>query len=87
MYLGCGHIPGSRETSPADTEMHIFLKTLIGKINTLKGGIIDVSLCQLAQKYNCNKTICLKCCGHLDPRTIHCHKKCGHTNNFRRRHN
>ncbi|XP_036157463.1 ubiquitin-60S ribosomal protein L40-like isoform X2 [Myotis myotis] len=51
----------------------------------LQGGIIDLSLCQLAQKYNCNKTICLKFCGHLHPCTIYCHKKCGHTNNLRRR--
>ncbi|XP_005072567.1 ubiquitin-like isoform X1 [Mesocricetus auratus] len=36
----------------------------------LRGGIIELSLPQLAQKYNCDKMMC-------------CKKKCGHSNNLR----
>ncbi|XP_054415343.1 ubiquitin-like isoform X1 [Pongo abelii] len=41
----------------------------------LRGGIIEPSLCQLAQKYNCDKMICCKCCARLDPRAVKCCKK------------
>ncbi|XP_012369162.1 ubiquitin-60S ribosomal protein L40-like [Octodon degus] len=50
----------------------------------LRDGIIEPSLCQLAQKYNCDKMICRKCYAHLHPCAVNCHKKkCGHTNNLR----
>uniref|UniRef100_A0A8C2LZD8 Ubiquitin-ribosomal protein eL40 fusion protein n=1 Tax=Cricetulus griseus TaxID=10029 RepID=A0A8C2LZD8_CRIGR len=39
------------------------------------------SLCQLAQKYNCDKIICPKCYASLHPHAVNCCKKCGHTNN------
>ncbi|XP_058160699.1 ubiquitin-ribosomal protein eL40 fusion protein-like [Dasypus novemcinctus] len=49
----------------------------------LQGDIIEPSLCQLAQKYNCDKMICRKCYVRLHPGTINCRKKkCGHTNNL-----
>ncbi|XP_033011844.1 ubiquitin-like [Lacerta agilis] len=48
----------------------------------LRGGTIKPSLRQLAQKYNCGKMICRKCCARLHPRAVNCRKKkCGHTNN------
>ncbi|NXB86046.1 RL40 protein, partial [Vidua chalybeata] len=64
----------------------------------LRGGIIEPSLRQLAQKYNCDKMICrnpspgaLLTCppppgayARLHPRAVNCRKKkCGHTNNLR----
>uniref|UniRef100_A0A2K5HK93 Ubiquitin-ribosomal protein eL40 fusion protein n=2 Tax=Colobus angolensis palliatus TaxID=336983 RepID=A0A2K5HK93_COLAP len=50
----------------------------------LRGGIIEPSLRQLAQKYNCDKMICRKCYARLHPRAVNCpKKKCGHTNNLR----
>ncbi|XP_025241599.1 ubiquitin isoform X2 [Theropithecus gelada] len=50
----------------------------------LRGGIIEPSLCQLAQKYNRNQMICRKCYARLHPRAVNRHKKkCGHTNNLR----
>ncbi|XP_023601886.1 ubiquitin-60S ribosomal protein L40-like isoform X2 [Myotis lucifugus] len=49
----------------------------------LRGGIIEPSLHQLTQKYNCNKMICHKCYTHLHPHAVNClKKKCGHTNNL-----
>ncbi|KAM4843263.1 LOW QUALITY PROTEIN: ubiquitin-ribosomal protein eL40 fusion protein-like [Thomomys bottae] len=42
----------------------------------LRGGIIEPSLCQLAQKYNCDKMICRKRYAHLHPRAVNCRKKC-----------
>ncbi|XP_012370525.1 ubiquitin-like [Octodon degus] len=48
----------------------------------LQGGIMELSLCQLAQKYNCNKMICRKCYAHLHPCAVTCRKKCGHTNHL-----
>uniref|UniRef100_A0A8C6EVF8 Ubiquitin-ribosomal protein eL40 fusion protein n=1 Tax=Marmota marmota marmota TaxID=9994 RepID=A0A8C6EVF8_MARMA len=49
----------------------------------LRGGIIEPFLCQLAQKYNCDKMICRKCYAHLHPAVNCCRKKCGHNNNLR----
>ncbi|XP_054413031.2 ubiquitin-ribosomal protein eL40 fusion protein-like [Pongo abelii] len=50
----------------------------------LQGGIIEPSLRQLAQKYNCDKMICRKCYARLHPCAVNCRKKkCGHTNNLR----
>ncbi|XP_065745369.1 ubiquitin-ribosomal protein eL40 fusion protein-like [Phocoena phocoena] len=49
----------------------------------LQGGIIKSSLCQLSQKYNCNKMICCRCYAHLHTSAVNCHKKkCGQTNNL-----
>nr|XP_025730556.1 ubiquitin-60S ribosomal protein L40-like [Callorhinus ursinus] len=47
----------------------------------LRGGIIEPSLRQLAQKYNCHKMICRQCYARLHLRPVNCRKKCGHTNN------
>ncbi|XP_028643618.1 ubiquitin-60S ribosomal protein L40-like isoform X2 [Grammomys surdaster] len=41
----------------------------------LCGGIIEPSLRQLAQKYNGDKMICLKCYTGLHPHAVNCHKK------------
>uniref|UniRef100_A0A3P8WL13 Ubiquitin-ribosomal protein eL40 fusion protein n=1 Tax=Cynoglossus semilaevis TaxID=244447 RepID=A0A3P8WL13_CYNSE len=38
----------------------------------LRGGIIEPSLRQLAQKYNCDKMICRKCYARLHPRAVNC---------------
>nr|XP_034364126.1 ubiquitin-60S ribosomal protein L40-like [Arvicanthis niloticus] len=47
-------------------------------------GIIEPSLRQLAQKYNCDKMICRKCYTHLHPCAVNCcKKKCGYTDNLR----
>uniref|UniRef100_A0A3Q4M203 Ubiquitin-ribosomal protein eL40 fusion protein n=1 Tax=Neolamprologus brichardi TaxID=32507 RepID=A0A3Q4M203_NEOBR len=56
-----------------DSNPHLVLR--------LRGGIIEPSLKQLAQKYNCDRIICRKCYARLHPRAI----KCGHTRNIRRR--
>ncbi|XP_044930355.1 ubiquitin-60S ribosomal protein L40-like isoform X1 [Mustela putorius furo] len=48
----------------------------------LRGGIVEPSLRQLAQKYNWDKKICRKCCAHLHSRAVNCCKKCSHTNNL-----
>ncbi|XP_006834972.1 PREDICTED: ubiquitin-60S ribosomal protein L40-like [Chrysochloris asiatica] len=50
----------------------------------LRDGIIEPSLSQLTQKYNCDKMICRKCYARLHPSAMNCRKKkCGHTNNLR----
>ncbi|MCP9259028.1 Ubiquitin-60S ribosomal protein L40 [Dirofilaria immitis] len=41
----------------------------------LRGGIIEPSLRQLAQKYNCEKQICRKCYARLPPRATNCRKR------------
>lgn len=41
----------------------------------LRGGIIEPSLRQLAQKYNCDKMICRKCYARLHPRAVNCRKR------------
>uniref|UniRef100_A0A2K5ES28 Ubiquitin-ribosomal protein eL40 fusion protein n=1 Tax=Aotus nancymaae TaxID=37293 RepID=A0A2K5ES28_AOTNA len=48
----------------------------------LRGGIIEPSLCQLTQRYNCDKMICHKYCACRHPHACNCHKKCGHANNL-----
>ena len=46
--------------------------------------VIDPTLAQLAQQYNCNKKICRKCYARLPPRAKNCRKKkCGKTNQLR----
>ncbi|XP_068952083.1 ubiquitin-ribosomal protein eL40 fusion protein-like isoform X1 [Petaurus breviceps papuanus] len=47
----------------------------------LRRGITEPSLCQLAQKYNCDKKILL-CYACLHLCAINCPKKCGHNNNL-----
>ncbi|KAM7154905.1 ubiquitin-ribosomal protein eL40 fusion protein-like [Molossus nigricans] len=49
----------------------------------LRGGIIELSLRQLTQKYNRNKMICRKCSARLHPRAVSCRQKGSHTNNLR----
>nr|XP_002756700.2 ubiquitin-like [Callithrix jacchus] len=51
----------------------------------LRGSVIERSLHQLAQKYNCNKMIGRKCYARLHPCAVNCRKKCGHTNNLPRK--
>ena len=63
-------------SSSVESTLHLVLR--------LRGGIIEPSLRQLAQKYNCDKMICRKCYARLHPRAVNCRKKkCGHTNNVR----
>ncbi|XDV28299.1 hypothetical protein PO909_031642 [Leuciscus waleckii] len=69
-------------------EIHTGLKqheeSTLHLVLRLRGGIIEPSLRQLAQKYNCEKMICRKCYARLHPRAVNCRKKkCGHTNNLR----
>ncbi|XP_053444947.1 ubiquitin-60S ribosomal protein L40-like isoform X1 [Nycticebus coucang] len=61
-------------TSREESTLHLMLY--------LRGGIIKPSLCQLAQKYNCEKMIYRKCHARLHPCAVNCHKKCGHPNNL-----
>ncbi|NXO21591.1 RL40 protein, partial [Cisticola juncidis] len=67
---------GPPRPPPGESTLHLVLR--------LRGGIIEPSLRQLAQKYNCDKMICRKCYARLHPRAVNCRKKkCGHTNNLR----
>lgn len=67
---------GSASVLLPESTLHLVLR--------LRGGIIEPSLRQLAQKYNCDKMICRKCYARLHPRAVNCRKKkCGHTNNLR----
>ena len=46
--------------------------------NSLRGGIIEPALRQLASTYNCEKMICRKCYARLPPRATNCRKRsCG----------
>ncbi|XP_006891879.1 PREDICTED: ubiquitin-60S ribosomal protein L40-like [Elephantulus edwardii] len=47
------------------------------------GGIIEPSLRQLVQKYNCDKMICCECNSRLHPCAANCHNKRGYSNNLR----
>ncbi|XP_040599797.1 ubiquitin-60S ribosomal protein L40-like isoform X2 [Mesocricetus auratus] len=64
------------EFEPSDTIENVKAKIQYKEESTLhlvlrlRGGIIELSLPQLAQKYNCDKMMC-------------CKKKCGHSNNLR----
>ncbi|XP_016073181.1 PREDICTED: ubiquitin-60S ribosomal protein L40-like isoform X2 [Miniopterus natalensis] len=72
------------ETKPSDTTENVKAKIQDEEESTLhlvlhlQGGIIQPSLRQLSQKYNCDKMICHKCYTHLHPHTVNCHKKCAH---------
>ncbi|XP_036618392.1 ubiquitin-60S ribosomal protein L40-like [Trichosurus vulpecula] len=77
------------EVEPSDTIKNVKAKiqdkeeSTLHLVLCLQGGIIEPSLCQLAQKYNCDKMICCKCYSCLHPRAVNCYKKkCGHTNNL-----
>ncbi|XP_019598213.1 ubiquitin-ribosomal protein eL40 fusion protein isoform X1 [Rhinolophus sinicus] len=65
------------------SDYNIQKESTLHSVLHLRGGIIKPSLSQLAQKHNCDKTICCKCYACLHPRAVNCHKKCGHTNNLR----
>ncbi|XP_031413010.1 ubiquitin-60S ribosomal protein L40 isoform X1 [Meleagris gallopavo] len=72
----CRSPPPVMFISISESTLHLVLR--------LRGGIIEPSLRQLAQKYNCDKMICRKCYARLHPRAVNCRKKkCGHTNNLR----
>ncbi|KAL4673263.1 hypothetical protein H8959_017197 [Pygathrix nigripes] len=83
------------EVEPSDTiendkakiqhkeDYNIQKKSTLPLVLRLQGGIIEPSLRQLAQKYNCDKMICRKCYARLHPRAVNCRKKkYGHTNNL-----
>ncbi|XP_057623231.1 polyubiquitin-like isoform X2 [Chionomys nivalis] len=66
------------------TDYNIQKASTLHLVLRLPGGIIEPSLRQLAQKYNCDKMICRKCYARLHPRAVNCRKKkCGHSNNLR----
>ena len=66
------------------TDYNIQKQSTLHQVLRLPGGIIEPSLRQLAQKYNCDKMICRKCYARLHPRAVNCRKKkCGHSNNLR----
>ncbi|XP_038168459.1 ubiquitin-like isoform X2 [Arvicola amphibius] len=65
------------------SEYNIQKESTLYLVLRLLDGIIELSLRQLAQKYNCDKMICCKCCARLHPHAVSCRKKCGHTNNLR----
>ncbi|XP_038168458.1 ubiquitin-60S ribosomal protein L40-like isoform X1 [Arvicola amphibius] len=81
--------PITLEVKPSDTIENVKAKIQDKEESTLYlvlrllDGIIELSLRQLAQKYNCDKMICCKCCARLHPHAVSCRKKCGHTNNLR----
>ncbi|XP_023601885.1 ubiquitin-60S ribosomal protein L40-like isoform X1 [Myotis lucifugus] len=65
------------------SDYNIQKESILHLVLHLRGGIIEPSLHQLTQKYNCNKMICHKCYTHLHPHAVNClKKKCGHTNNL-----
>ncbi|XP_044096455.1 ubiquitin-60S ribosomal protein L40-like isoform X1 [Neovison vison] len=76
------------EVEPSDTTENVKAKIKDKEESALHlelrlwGGIMEPSLHQLAQKYNCDKKICRKC-AHLHPRAVNCCKKCSRTNNLR----
>ncbi|XP_027712199.1 ubiquitin-60S ribosomal protein L40-like isoform X2 [Vombatus ursinus] len=77
------------EVEPRDTIENVKAKiqdkeeSTLHLVLRLRGGIMEPSLLQQAQKYNCDKMICRKRYARLYPRAVSCRKKkCGHTNNL-----
>ncbi|XP_022360469.1 ubiquitin-60S ribosomal protein L40-like isoform X3 [Enhydra lutris kenyoni] len=77
------------EVEPSDTIENVKAKiedkeeSALHLVLRLRGGIVEPSLRQLAQKYNCDKMICSKCCARLHPRAVNCRKKCSRIKNLR----
>ncbi|KAL3651803.1 Ubiquitin-60S ribosomal protein L40 [Castilleja foliolosa] len=63
-----------RSNPQNESTLHLVLR--------LRGGyLVELSLKQLARKYNDYKMICRKCYARLHPRAHNCRKKkCGHSN-------
>ncbi|KAM5280675.1 ubiquitin-ribosomal protein eL40 fusion protein-like [Ctenodactylus gundi] len=77
------------EVEPNDTTDNVKAKiqdkkeSILHLVLCLCGGIIEPSLSQMAQKYNCDKMMCCKCYAHLHPVLSNVtKKKYGHTNNL-----
>jgi len=47
--------------------------------------VYDPSLASLAKSFNCDKKICRKCYARLPVRALNRRKKCGHSNDLRKR--
>lgn len=59
-----------------DNTIHLALR--------LRGGVIEPSMKELAEKYNVNKKICRKCYARLHPNATNCRKKkCGRSTKLR----
>ncbi|XP_043851479.1 ubiquitin-60S ribosomal protein L40-like isoform X2 [Dromiciops gliroides] len=69
------------EFEPSDTIENVKVKiqdkeeSTLNLVLRLRAGIIELYLCQLTQKYNCDKMICGKCYARLHPRAVNCLKK------------
>ncbi|XP_052573151.1 ubiquitin-60S ribosomal protein L40-like isoform X2 [Peromyscus californicus insignis] len=66
------------EVKPSDTIENVKAKiqdkeeSTLHLVLRLRGSIIEPSLCQLAQKYNCDKMIHHECYAYLHPPAINC---------------
>nr|XP_015850397.1 ubiquitin-60S ribosomal protein L40-like [Peromyscus maniculatus bairdii] len=66
------------EVEPSDTIENVKAKiqdkeeSTLHLVLRLHGSIIELSLSQLAQKYNCDKIIPHKCYAHLHPLVVNC---------------